>query len=139
MGAELAKAEGRRDLPQESHHVNMFDETLRIRVVLGPEVDKLPEVMGAEDGPVPGEVVEVVHDDGDEQVEDKESADNEEADEERVGHIGAATFLLPSIVRLGSEVWGYLGEICLTWKIVVLSVGASAAALTSFFFLNLLK
>ena len=30
-------------------------------------------------------------------------------------------------------------KIFLTWKIVVLSVGASAAAFTSFFFLNLLK
>ena len=101
VGAKLAEPEGWRDLPQQSHHVNVLDETLRVRVVLGPEVDKLPQVVGTQDGPVPGEVVEVVHDDGDEQVENEEGADDEEADEERVGHVGAATLLLTSIVRLG--------------------------------------
>ena len=101
VGAELSEPEWRRDFPQESHHVHVLDETLRIRVVLRPEVDELPQVVRAQDGPVPGEVVEVVHDDGNKQVEYKEGAHNEEADEERVGHVGAATSLLTSIIRLG--------------------------------------
>ena len=78
MGAELSKAERRRDLPQQGHHVHVLDEALGVRVVLRPEVDKLSEMVRAEDGPVPGQVVEVVHDDGYEQVEDEEAADDEE-------------------------------------------------------------
>ena len=100
MGAELSKAERRRDLPQQGHHVHVLDEALGVRVVLRPEVDKLPEMVRAEDGPVPGQVVEVVHDDGDKQVEDQEGTNNKEADEERVGHIGATTPGLARIVRL---------------------------------------
>jgi hypothetical protein len=52
--------------------------------------NKLVEMVGAQDGPVPGEVIEVVHDDGDEEVEDEEGADDEEGDEVGVGEVGAA-------------------------------------------------
>ena len=48
----------------------------------------------AEDGGVPGEVVEVVHDDGDEEVEHDEGAEEDEADEVGVGHHGAAAGVL---------------------------------------------
>ena len=84
---QLAKPERRRDLPQQSHHVNVLDPTLGVRVVLGPERDELPQVVGAQDGPVPRQVVEVVHDDGHEEVEDKEGAEDEEADEVNVGKV----------------------------------------------------
>ena len=77
----------------------MFDEALGVRVVLGPEVNKLPEMVGPEDGPVPREVVEVVHDDGNEEVEHKEGANHEEADEEGIGHVGAAALRLASVIR----------------------------------------
>ena len=43
-------------------------------VVLGPDADELVEVVRAEDGGVPGEVVEVVHDDRHEEVEHDEGA-----------------------------------------------------------------
>ena len=43
-------------------------------VVLCPDADELVEVVRAEDGGVPGEVVEVVHDDGHEEVEHDEGA-----------------------------------------------------------------
>lgn len=39
-------------------------------VVLGPDPLELVEVVGAEDGPVARQVVEVVHDDGHEEVDD---------------------------------------------------------------------
>jgi len=42
---------------------------LCLRVILGPLSDELVEVMWTEDGPVAGEVVEVVHDDCHEQVD----------------------------------------------------------------------
>ena len=51
-------------------------------------------MVGAEDGPVAGEVVEVVHDDGHEQVEDEEAAHDEEADEVDVGDIIAAALTI---------------------------------------------
>ena len=49
--------------------------------------------MGAEDGGVPGQVVEVVHDDGHEQVDHDEAAEENEGDEVEVGGV-AATGLL---------------------------------------------
>ena len=52
--------------------------------------DKLVEMVGAQDGPIPGEVIEVVHDDGDEQVEDEEGADDKKGDEVGVGKVRAA-------------------------------------------------
>ena len=64
----------------------------------------------------------------------------------QVGGDGALE-LRPGLVEGSQAGLGWRGvmsegcfvEIFLTWKIVVLSVGASAAAFTSFFFLNLLK
>ena len=54
---------------------------------------ELPQVVGAEDGGVPGQVVEVVHDDGHEQVDHDEAAEENEGDEVEVGGV-AATGLL---------------------------------------------
>ena len=67
---------------------------LGVWVVLGPQPHELVEVVGAEDGPVAGEVVEVVHDDGHEQVEDEEAAHDEEADEVDVGDVIAAALTI---------------------------------------------
>ncbi len=77
---------------------------LGIRVVLRPESDKLPQVVEAEDGPVPSEIVKVVHDDSDEEVQDEEGADDEEADEVGVGEVGAAAPRVPRIIRLQAGV-----------------------------------
>ena len=62
-------------------------------VKLRPGRDELAQVVGAEDGGVAGEVVEVVHDDGHEEVEHDETAEEDEADEVDVGHVRAAGLL----------------------------------------------
>ena len=46
-------------------------------------------MVGAQDGGVPGQVVEVVHDDGHEQVEHDEAAEEDEGDEVYIGYIRA--------------------------------------------------
>ena len=38
-------------------------------IVLRPEPDKLIQVVGPQDGPIPRQVVKVIHDDGDKQVD----------------------------------------------------------------------
>ena len=48
----------------------------------------------------PGEIVKVVHDDGDEEVEDEEGGHDEEGDEVRVGEGGAATVRVPRLVAV---------------------------------------
>ena len=78
VGAEFAEPERRRDLPEEGDDVDVLDPALGVGVVLAPQPDKLVEMVGSEDGPVPGQVVKVVHDDGNKQVEDEEGADDEE-------------------------------------------------------------
>ena len=50
-------------------------------------MNKLSEMVRSQDGPVASEIVKVIHDDGNEQVEDEEGTDNEETDEERIGNI----------------------------------------------------
>ena len=50
-------------------------------------------MVGAEDGGVAGEVVEVVHDDGHEEVDHDEAAEEDEADEVEVGGVAAAALL----------------------------------------------
>ena len=98
---EFTKPKRRRNLPEQGDNIHMLDEALGVGVVLGPEVHELAEVVRPEDRPVAGEVVEVVHDDGDEEVEHKEGAHHEEADEEGVGHVGAAALGLAGVVRFG--------------------------------------
>ena len=99
MRAELSKAQGRRNLTQQSDHVNVFDASFGIRIVFTPQPDKLVEMVGAQNGPIPGQVVKVVHDDGDEQVEDEEWADDEEGDEVDESEVGAATGGVVGVLR----------------------------------------
>ena len=47
-------------------------------------------MVGAEDGAVAREVVEAVHDDGDDNVQHDERAEENEADKVEVGHVGSA-------------------------------------------------
>ena len=69
----------------------MLDPALGVRVVLAPEPDELVEMVGSENRPISGQVVEVVHDDGDEEIENEEGADDEEGDEVGIGEIRSAT------------------------------------------------
>ena len=94
MRTQLAKSKGRRNFPEQSDNIHVLDEALGVGVILGPEVHELAEVVRPEDGPVAGEVVEVVHDDSHEQVEDEEAAHDEEADEVDVGDIIAAALTI---------------------------------------------
>ena len=91
MWAELSESERWRDLPKEGDHVHVLDPALGIRVVLTPEPDKLVEMVRTENGPIPGQVVEVVHDDSDKEIENEEGADDEEGDEIGIGEIRSAT------------------------------------------------
>jgi hypothetical protein len=76
---------------------------LGVGVVLGPEGDELPQVVESKDGPVPGQVVEVVHDDGNKEVQHEEGANDKEADEVGVGKVSAAPPRVPGIIRLNRE------------------------------------
>ena len=87
---ELSKSERRRDLPEQRDDIHVLDPSLGVGVVLAPQPHKLVKMVGSEDGPITGQVVEVVHDDGDEQVEDEEGAHHEEGDEVGVGEVRAA-------------------------------------------------
>ena len=68
-----------------------MNETFTTRVVLAPSGDELREMVRSQDGGVSGQVVEVVHDDGHEQVEHEEGAENEEGDEVNVGEVSSTT------------------------------------------------
>jgi hypothetical protein len=57
------------------------------RVELCPGGDELAQVVGAEDGGIPRQVVKVVHDHGHEQVQHDEAAEEDEGDKVDVGHI----------------------------------------------------
>ena len=73
---------------------------LGIRIIFRPKDNKFSQVMGAKNGPIPGKVIKVVHDDGNEKVEDKEGTDDEESDKVYIGKIRTTSTFLASIVRL---------------------------------------
>ena len=77
----------------------MLDEPFGIGIILAPEMNKLREMVRPKNGPIPGEVVKVVHDDGNEEVEDEEGANDEEADEVGIGNVGPAPSLFSRVVR----------------------------------------
>ena len=60
--------------------------------------------MRTQDGPVPSEIVKVVHDDGHKQVEDQEGAEDEETDEVDIGEVGATASWGSSIIRLKHKI-----------------------------------
>ena len=88
----------RRHKPKKSDHINMLDEPLSVGIVFAPQMNKLGKMVRTKDRPIPCEVVKVVHDDGNEEVEDEEGADNEEADEVRVGNVRPTSSLLSCII-----------------------------------------
>ncbi len=63
-------------------------------VILGPDPEELVQVMGSQDGRVSGEIVEVVHDDSDEQVQHEEGAQEDEGDEVDVREVRPAHFVV---------------------------------------------
>ena len=58
------------------------------RIIVRPDCDELSQMMRSQDGAVPGQVVKVVHDDGNKQVEHDEGTEEDEGDEVDVGHVG---------------------------------------------------
>ena len=78
----------------------MLDEPFGIGIILAPEMNKLREMVRPKNGPIPGEVVKVVHDDGNEEVEHQEGTDDEEADEVDVGKVAPTALRFSSIVGL---------------------------------------
>lgn len=69
---------------------NLRGDLLSAGIILGPDPDELIEVVGAEDGGVPREVIKVVHDDRHEQIEHEEATQEDKRDEEEVGDVAAA-------------------------------------------------
>lgn len=87
-----------------------MDLTGGVRIVLGPDPHELVEMMRAQDRRVPREIIEVVHDDGDEEIQHEERAEEDERHEVDVGDVGAAAFRL---LLLGLRVAGtalYAGQ-----------------------------
>lgn len=65
-----------------------------IRIVFGPNPHKLVEMMRAQNRRVPRQVIEVVHNDGDKEIQHEERAKEDERHEVNVGDVGAATLRL---------------------------------------------
>lgn len=68
--AEFTETQRRRYLSEKSDHVQMLDTTFGVGVVLGPETNKLVQMVGTQDGPISRQVIEIIHDYGDEQIDD---------------------------------------------------------------------
>lgn len=72
----------------------MLDPAFGVRIVFAPQSDELVQMMRPQYGPVSGQVIEVVHDDRDEQVDDQERAEHVERNEIRKRDIGTATVVV---------------------------------------------
>lgn len=89
--ALVAKPQRRVHVLQHVVHLRVMDLAGGVRIVLGPDPDELVEMVRAQDRRVAGEIIEVVHDDGDEEVQHEERAEEDERHEVDVGDVGAAT------------------------------------------------
>ena len=56
-------------------------------------MNKLGKMVGTKDGPVPCQVVKVVHDDSNEEVDHDEGAEEDEGDKVDVGDVGATALV----------------------------------------------
>jgi hypothetical protein len=52
----------------------MLDSSLGVGIIFTPESDELVKMVRPENGPISGQIVEVVHDDSNEQVDDLDQA-----------------------------------------------------------------
>lgn len=66
MRAEFTETQGRRYLSEESDHVQVLDTTFRVGIVLGPQTNKLVQMVRTQDRPIPRQVIEIVHNYSDE-------------------------------------------------------------------------
>ena len=85
----------------------MLNRSHTDRIIVGPHACKLFQMMRAQDGPILREVVEILHDDGDEKVEDQEGTDHVEGEEVNVREV-TTTPLLRVIVTShwgGGKAW----------------------------------
>lgn len=71
----------------------MFDSALGVWVILGPQAYELVQMVCAQNGPIPSQIVEVVHDDRHKQVDDEKRAERVERDEVKIGHVRTANFV----------------------------------------------
>ena len=99
MRTKLSKTQGRGNLPQQCDHIDMLNPSLGIGIIFRPQSDKLIQVMWSQNGPISSQVVKVVHDDGDEEIEDEKGTDDEEGDEVRIGEVGAASGRITGVFR----------------------------------------
>lgn len=70
MRTEFAEAQRRRYFTQQCDHIQMLDASLGIRIVFAPQAYELIQMMWAQDGPIPSQVVEIIHNDGHKQIDD---------------------------------------------------------------------
>lgn len=85
--ALVAKPQRRVHVLQHVVHLRVVDLAGGVRIVLGPDPHELVEMMRAQDRRVPREVIEIVHDDGDEEIQHEERAEENERHEVGVGHV----------------------------------------------------
>lgn len=99
--AFIAKSQRRVHILQHVVHFRIVDLAGGVRIILGPDPHEFVEMVGTQDRRVPREIIEVVHDDGDKEIQHEKRADEDEGHEVSVGDVGAAIFrLLRSLVGL---------------------------------------
>jgi len=108
--ALVAKPQRRIHILQHVVHLRVVDFAGGVWIVFGPDPHELVEMMRAQDRRVSREVIEVVHDDGNEEIQHEERAKEDERHKIGVGDVGAATLRL---LLLGLRVAGtalYAGQ-----------------------------
>lgn len=115
LGTFGAKAHWWLHVQQHFVHVFVMHTATATRIDLTPSSHVLVEMMSAQNGRVTCQVVEIVHDDGHEQVEHEKRAEKDEANEVSVGKVQTALF---RVVQNG--VLAFVRRICQYEKLVAL-------------------
>lgn len=90
----VSKPQRRIHVLQHVVHLRVMDLAGRVWVVFGPYTDELVQVVGAKYGRVPRQVIEIVHDNGDEQIQHQERTEEDERDEIGVRYVRATAAIL---------------------------------------------
>lgn len=105
MRTQLAESKRWGDLSKQGDNIKMLDPSFGIWIVFGPKSHEFFQMVRSKNRPISCEVVEVVHDDSDEKIDNEERTEHEERDEVRVGKVVSAPRLVESSLAVVVGHW----------------------------------
>lgn len=102
-GTQPAYSKRRVDRTKQRNDIHMLDPTASFRIIFGPHVDELVQMLRSHYRPVLGEIFKIVHNHSKKDVEDHEGAQEVEGEEVWVREVRAAYVATGQFSFFGTE------------------------------------